>query len=426
MSTWTNAANERRGAQTSRATVVRPLGAFERLYHRYMERNPMHHMVVAEFETVITAGQARAALDAVQRRHPLLSAHIEDHPDSRLGFYRTATLPAVDLTVLEQDSWSWERACAREFSRPFNRSVAPLLRATLIEGTTNSTIVLSFDHTIADGISATFVLKDLVAALNGHQLEVLPVPSSQEELIERVFPPIDEKDLAEPPAADSRMSAPGHVRPFDGALPFIDTITLDSALTTKLIERCRAEHTTVHGAIVAAASRVRSTLRAEPFVRVVTPFNFRKLIGAGGDCADYFTAARTGMVPHDGGNLWDQARTVSKELAGARSAAGVAAISAAVRKSIPDDASAETAEGFVLGGLAYEMLISNVGVLDIAPSGPIHPSAVWGPLLLCQIAGEQVTGIVTYGGRLRMATCSYSPAGAFLKDVRKTLAEACI
>jgi len=62
------------------ASLVRPLDAVERHFYRYGERNPNHFVMVAEFGDVLTADQLRPALAAVQRRHPLLSAHVEDRP----------------------------------------------------------------------------------------------------------------------------------------------------------------------------------------------------------------------------------------------------------------------------------------------------------------------------------------------------------
>jgi hypothetical protein len=83
-----------------------------------------------------------------------------------------------------------------------------------------------------------------------------------------------------------------------------------------------------------------------------------------------------------------------------------------------------TAEQFFTGGLPFEMLISNLGIKDLHTTGPIRPTALWGPLTLTQIDGEYVTGIVTYQGQLRMVTCGYTPTKTFLDDVRTTLVDA--
>ncbi|GAB1813564.1 hypothetical protein [Mycobacterium sp. MUNTM1] len=115
-------------------TLVRPLGAAERLFYRYSERNPAHFSIVAEFDQVLHADKVRTAVAAVQRRHPLLSVHVEDRPDTRLGFYRAATVARVALTARRGPELAWQAAAAEELSRPFDRSRAPLMRAALTAG----------------------------------------------------------------------------------------------------------------------------------------------------------------------------------------------------------------------------------------------------------------------------------------------------
>lgn len=406
----------------SAATLVRPLGAFERMYCRAMETSPMHFSVGAEFAVPLEEEQVRVALAAVQKRHPLLSVHVEDHPGTRLGFYRAATVPAVGLTVLRQEVSDWPKVAGTELSHRIDASKAPLVRAVLISDATSSMILLTFHHAMSDGMSGVYMLRDLVAALNGHRLEPLPVPPSQEELIERVLPSQAELPPGEP--EDPRMASPGIVRPFDGSVPDVSAITLDANLTSRIVERCRTERTTVHGLITAAASRVRSTLRGEDFVRVATPFDLRRLIGAGDDVGFYVAAARTGTTPHGGAPLWDQARAVSEQVTTARSAAGVVAMSTAIQQFVPIDTDSDTALTLMSHALAFELVLSNLGVLEFDSTGPIHPTAIWGPFLLFQSVGEEVSGITTFEGRMRIVTCGHEPTEKFSDDLRRILTEA--
>jgi hypothetical protein len=92
----------------------------------------MHFVMAMEFDVHLPHDQVQTALDATQARHPLLSVHIEDHADSRLGFYHRMAVPAIPTTVLRQDPHHWQPVAAQELSRPFDRSVAPFLRASLI------------------------------------------------------------------------------------------------------------------------------------------------------------------------------------------------------------------------------------------------------------------------------------------------------
>ena len=43
-------------------------------------------------------------------------------------------------------------------------------------------------------------------------------------------------------------------------------------------------------------------------------------------------------------------------------------------------------------------MISNLGVVALDANVPVHPVAMWGPMLLAQAEGECVIGVTTYEG----------------------------
>jgi hypothetical protein len=174
------------------ATRVRALGAAEHMYSSINERTPMYVAIAAEYPTVLTQEQVKSALRALQSRHPLLAVQVEDHPGSSRGSYRPFTVPAVELTIWKQSAHDWQQIAASEMGRRFESSTAPLIRATLISDAQSSTILLTFNHTIPDGMACVSVLKDLTAVLNGHQLDPLPAPPARDELIARALPDISQ------------------------------------------------------------------------------------------------------------------------------------------------------------------------------------------------------------------------------------------
>jgi hypothetical protein len=297
------------------------------------------------------------------------------------------------------------------------------MRASLLQGPASSALLLTFDHTIADGISSVMVLKDVLAALNGAALPNLPTRQSQEQIIARTLGAIDPFDPAELPD-DPRMRTPTAIRPFDGALTNVHTLAMTEVDTARLALRCRTERTTVHAAMVVAMCRVRAAERGEEFVRVLHPINFRALIGVEGDCGLYFQSTWTGLAPADGAPFWEQARATTAHLEIARSARGIRTASLAVQQAMTVDGECIDAEKLFSRMLPFDMLVTNLGVQNIDGSGPLRPTAVWGPLVQGQIDGEHVTGITTYEGKLRMVTCGYSVPSTFLKSVGDALAAA--
>jgi hypothetical protein len=146
------------------------------------------------------------------------------------------------------------------------------MRAALLKRPTSSVILLTFDHTIGDGISSILVLDDLIAALNGRQLEKLPLSPAIEDLISDSLGDTAAADLPEP---NPRMAQPTSKRPFDGTPPFVHAVAMNEADTTRLALRCRAENTTVHAAMLVAASRARGHQTGETFVRALNPQHSR-------------------------------------------------------------------------------------------------------------------------------------------------------
>ena len=412
--------------QASTATLVRPLGAIERMLHRHSEGYPIHFSVAAELTGAFTPSQLQAALAAVQQRHPLLRVHIEDQPGTRLGFYQPAVVPAIPLAVFEaSDGYTWQQLAATEVSRRFDPRVAPLVRAVLLrQGPTVATLILSFDHTVADGLSAVFVLEDILAVLNGRELAALPTTRSQEEWLAALPSGLPTGDAPAPaPPVDERLSALVNLAPFTGAAPDLSTLTLNEAFTSRLVQRCRTEQTTVHAALVAATTQVLMKAGHREVVRVFSPFNFRKLLGEGmRDCGVYFNAARTGFLPEQTQDFWELARLTSAALAQARSEAGTRGVSAAIAQFIPAEVTPEAATGFVQQALSCETLMSNLGVLDIPASGAVQAAAVWGPIMLGRFQDESMLGIATLHGQLRLACASPAPIPNFLPLIQAQLA----
>jgi hypothetical protein len=419
-------------AAEATAGLVRPLGAFERMYHLRQQKNTMHFCMVAELADDLDPYALDAALLAVQQRHPLLNVYVKNDPLAGLGFYRPARVPAIPVTMVDAEKGrTWRDVVAGELTRPFDTSIAPMIRVVLLRSGPSgpAAMVLTVDHAIVDGVSAGYILRDVFSALNGHELAALPVPSSQENLIRRLR-------HAQPTAAVAANGqlAPAHpdwfttrnrVRPFDGALPHVSAVCFDEDLTRRLITRARAEHTTVHSALVSAMTRVIFESGRSEFVRMLTPVEFRSLIGVDDDVCLYYTAARTVFTRKQLTDLWDMARIAGNQLAVARSRPAVVGASAATEAFIGVDATPEDAKDFMIRSLGSEAFASNLRVLDMGRSLVVRPVAIWGPAILVQVQGENSAGVATFNGQLRIVSASHDPLPDYLDRVRDVLETAC-
>lgn len=399
-------------------TFLRALGARERCLYRYSERNPLIFVLAAEFDVALDAHLVGDALHAVQCRHPLLSAHIREDADAKLGFYRPISVAAIDLRFLRDPDQGWPAFAAEELTKPFDHTTAPLMRATLLTHGTASTLLLTFDHAISDGISSVLVLNDLLAALSGEPLTALSLPNSLEDLATHQFATSDINVSHDP---DPRMAVPTSIRSFDANPPCLHRVALNHDATAHLVERCREERTTVHAAIVTAASRVRNAKCGEDFVRTYSPINARDLVNQEAGCCLCISFACTGMEPADGTAFWCQARETSDRLKAMRSAAGLTLGSAAIEQHFPGNSDCDAAEHFLRNLLPFELTITNLGVQNVPRFRPVRPRAIWGPIIVTQVEREYVTGVVTYDGQLRMVTCGHIPTVDFLDNVCELL-----
>lgn len=406
---------------TNSADLVRPLGPFERLFFRYGTRNPAHFTVIAEFSMRLDVDLVQQSLHAVQRRHPLLSVYVEDRPGTRLGFYRPKTSVPIDLVVHDCEDGDWTPLVKSELTRPFDTSRAPLVRAAVALSGTGSALLVTFDHTVADGISSIMVLRDIVAGLNGLPMTLLPVPAPQEQLIDRMLPRGEESDASDVPPCDGRLPSPKPRRPFDEVPTQVEALEMSGPETARLVHRCHVEETTVHGALVVAASRVRSVDHGEYFpLQVTSPINFRSHINVADDCANYFTSSLDEVLPWE--NLfWDVARLVTKRMAEPRSVPGIIRSSQQIRRAMPIDARAGDAERLITTVMPHDLLITNLGVRQMPVDARIRPTALWGPFTQGHLTGEHVVGVVTYEGKLRMAACGYTLKQGFLQRISQVL-----
>jgi hypothetical protein len=402
------------------------------MYYRRQQTNTMHFCVVAELAEDVDPFALAAGLRAVQHRHPLLNVYVEDDSQTGLWFCRPASVPPIPVTVVEAGAvQGWCDVVADELTRPFDTAVAPMVRVVLLRSgpTTPAAIVLTVDHVIVDGLSAGYILRDLFSALNGHALQALPVPPSQEELIGRLrhaqpAGALTANGVPQPAQPDWSGSL-STIRPFDAAVPHLSAICFDEDLTRRLVARARAEQTTVHSALVSAMSRVILESGRNEFVRMNTPVAVRNHIGVVDDVCLYITGARTAFTREQLTDLWEMARVVSDQLAAARSVPTLLAASAATEQFIPIDATPEDAEDFMVRTLSFEAFASNLRVLDMGPSEAVRPVAIWGPAILVQVRGELSAGVCTFNGRLRIVSPSHDPLPDYLDRVRDVLDAAC-
>jgi NRPS condensation-like uncharacterized protein len=403
---------------------VRDLGSTEHLFWLLDQNRPTHFALVAEIDQVFPREAWHAAFRAAQERHPLLSTYIGNDEQIGTGFYSQSGAE-IPLRVIGQNATSWQAEVAREIATPFDWSSAPLLRASLLQGEQGSTLILAAHHSVIDGMGGAYLIEDLLLALTAEPRAPLRLIDSLEDLLES-----DMKSAADLPAAPLAPT-PKQFRAGGAEMPLIDALALTADLTRRLVARARVEQTTVHGAIAAAVNEAGRRLslewRARP-VRTVTPIDVRYLAGEVGTANGVYITQTITVDDHFNRRyFWQAARKIKRDLVQSQTPATVMAELKALNAAMSARPSVQDAAGFLSAVQACDVLLSNLGNQPIASAyNGLTLKTLWGPIVTSGLTDDQIVGVCTVNGVLRLTHASFAVLPGLLEEVRTVLEAAVI
>jgi hypothetical protein len=395
----------------ARHSYLRPLSALEKMFWYADQKHPNHFCIVGIVDGEADNACWQRALDAAASRSPLAWSRIIPDAQGAPHFWE-GPAGSVPLRSIDADPQKWQREVAAELACPFDAEAGPLVRAVLLRRHDQAGMILVAHHAIADGLSLTYLLRDVLRELAGEH-----APRSSES---RAAETIALATLASLPAVEPGAApSPVPFRSPDNSLPAIASLSLDECTTALLRDRCRAEATTVHCLLGAAVARAASTRQPEDrsSLRILSPLDMRKpLLGS----SEHLGLCVLGVVSehrHVNGSLWDAARGLSPDIGHAKSAEGLAMILSLMRLCEPHLVSVPEAATFLASAFGCDILLTNLGPLVIAESyGPLQVKSVWGPSVAMGFAEEQTIGVTTFGGRLHLLHTSYAPTGGLLQE----------
>ncbi|MER5219548.1 phthiocerol/phthiodiolone dimycocerosyl transferase family protein [Streptomyces flaveus] len=227
---------------------------------------------------------------------------------------------------------------------------------------------------------------------------------------------------AAPPAVQHLPQTPDP----DAALS-IDAATLPQTQTATLRECARAEGTTVHGAVAAAALGAAAELNADwstvP-LRVHSPLSLRGLLPAPAEGMGNILAPATTAQVGKWSDPWEAARSFTDTLAPFRRKSALLQ-SLALWTGVLQSRPAPADMAGMLAAAPHELLLTNLGALPIGTSyGSLTLESLWGPSVLFGFEGEQTLGLSTLAGTLRILHTSFSPVPELLELTRERLLSA--
>lgn len=145
--------------------------AFFERGHIFMPGNNV--LIVTRINGHFDEDTLRSAIVKIRKRHPLLGVHLEFDEYHQAWFTSSNTLDIPLKTYTRTSEESWLEACRKENSIPFQLDKEPLLRVLWVKTSSPvSEVVLVGQHSICDGISLVYLMRDLLTYLADPDMEV--------------------------------------------------------------------------------------------------------------------------------------------------------------------------------------------------------------------------------------------------------------
>ena len=408
--------------------IIRPLGTMERCLWLFDQTHPIHFSLAAEIEGPTTLTWWRSALDAVQHRHPFFSVCIDKDGEASPCFRRVAgtqiPLRVVDTRDAEPQ---WEREIESELSTRFDPKQAPLIRAVLLHQPNKSMLIFTAHHSIGDGISMAFAIRDTLRALSGEKLETLPPLPSMEDLLGMPQTP-PARPLSKEALSTGADRVAAATDKNTASAPHVTGLRLSTELTSKLLGRSRQERTTLHGALCAAlvvAGRQVFSAWKNP-VRIHSSVDARRLLQLGENYMQLAFGGIAAVNPDTMADFWDIARFMKSGLAAAQSVAGISAGLGRLNDLLLQGLDSHTLSQVAKEANAHEATLTNLGNLPFDTSfGDLKLTSMWGPAIELDGENAQTVGAATANGSLCLLYTSSSPVPSLLQVMEQFLIAAC-
>ena len=200
------------------------------------------------------------------------------------------------------------------------------------------------------------------------------------------------------------------------------SLALPQALTARLRDRARAESTTVHCALAAAlviGGRTQAPNWRDIPVRVVSPVNVRRVLGAGEQCGLFIGAALSVFTP-EGDDFWRLARKVKAGIEPAKTRDGVEPFLSSIQAFLRGGPDVKGTADFTAVAQGHDALLTNLGSLPFEDTyGRLKLNSLWGPCgVLADFENKQTIGVATVNDTICLVQTSYTPIVGLLEEMQ--------
>lgn len=395
----------------------RTLGAFEKTFWLLDQIDSKDFALAAEITGTATVEKWNLAISSVQRRHPNLSVRIVMDEFSRPVRQHANKLP-IPFRVIHVDAdYRWEQEVEKELEQRFNTADGPLIRVVLVQKPDSSVLIVAANHTLADGTSVSYLIRDLLKAVNGTELEKFENQLSNDQTLGM---PDDEPVQTVPKielGISQRMVSPK-----------VSSLRLSGAATDSLRNRAREENTTVHGAICAAAIMASRKMRSEwseVKMELISPICTRGVLNLDDNFGLNITTHPVFFENEQALSFWELARLAKTGLKETSTVAHVRNYLGFFRELTFGHNDIRKMLEILKGAFNHQIMVTNlVNVKYDTDFGPLKLHALYGPMVRSGKGMEQTIGAVSTNGSLGLTNTSDTPISGLLEEIEYILLQA--
>ncbi|MET1055177.1 MAG: condensation domain-containing protein [Pedobacter sp.] len=397
----------------------RTLGAFEKTFWLLDQIDSKDFVLAAEIDGRETEEAWQLAIKKVQQRHPNLSVKIVMDPFHRPVLKHVPGMEIPLRTVDVENDYRWEQEAEKELSTRFNTETGPLVRVVLVQKPENTVLLVAASHTISDGTSLTYFIRDVLSAVTGQELEPMKAQRSNDE----------EVGFPEDVAIVGQEQATSLENNFKPVFPKVSTLRIDRETTHKIIEKSRLEGTTVHGVLCAAvliASRKMRPEWADKKIEMISPVCSRRALKLDDNFGLNITTQAVYFEEEQHLTFWDIARLAKAELEGTHTVEHVKNYLGIFRDLTFNSADLQRMIEVLKEAFNHQIMVTNLGRAKFhSDFGKLQIKALYGPMVRSGKGHEQTVGAITCNGSLSLTNTSDSPITGLLPAIEKIVREAC-
>lgn len=394
---------------------------------------PLNVVMVAKIKGTVDVEQVAAVLDKLRKRHALLAVQVVIDKND-VAWYVTEGVPEFTInTIPRQAEDQWLQIAVEECKNSFPVETGPLVRFSLLHSPERSDLVVCAHHAISDGMSLTYLIRDILQQLAEpeREVEILPEPAA-----------ITRDTVPSPPPSNfvargviglfNKLWTRQNIRFDNNDLKRLHQVFWEKnrdagvlawessvAETKALVSRCRQENVTVNTALwtafLAAQYDVQGNTdpyRSSAGLAVSTRDKLNVPVG---EAFGFYASSLTARLTYDPRQtFWDSARILHQEIRNNLAKTNIfRSLSAEFLAPTLLDSLYFSKYGLMKSrlsdklvqqmnwqGISYGYAITNVGRMNIPTNYDQYQlDSVYGPFVYSDV-NEKTMGVITVGNRV--------------------------